>query len=252
MYHNSRYSTINEMKIYPICTVLALSSSVRGHYLFGRLILNGKWTKTWEYVREIEPRADSTPELASVYPLTDPDSVDLRCGRNASDFQGIVKTATVQAGDLVGIAAGESMLQGDVRPWMYHPGFASAWLSKAPSDNLGAYTGDGDWFKILSVTNRTEQSLNFSDPWAAKYYDQFKAIWGTYRLDSYNFTIPKATPPGKYLLSAGIGAPAPMVKIPGIYKRDQSDVYFDVYNYALTHNYSVNDFIPPAPVVWAG
>jgi len=35
----------------------------------------------------------------------------MRCGRNASDFEGIVKTATVLAGDTVGIAAGEPMLE---------------------------------------------------------------------------------------------------------------------------------------------
>ncbi|KAI0856166.1 lytic polysaccharide monooxygenase [Xylaria cubensis] len=264
------------MKLPSSCIASALLGSVQAHYLFGRLILDGQWTKTWEYIREIQPRIDSIPELALVYPMTDPDSVDLRCGRNASDFQGAVKTATVQAGDLVGIAAGEPMLAGDIKPWMYHPGFASAWLSKAPSDDLDAYTGDGDWFKILSVTNRTEQSLNFSDPWAAQYYDQFKAIWGTYRLDSYNFTIPKTTPPGKYLLrfehifpnrvdaqfyvscaqievtnpNANVGTPAPLVKIPGIYKRDQSDVYFDVYGYALANNYSADNFVAPAPVVW--
>ncbi|KAJ2990207.1 hypothetical protein NUW58_g3065 [Xylaria curta] len=121
------------------------------------------------------------------------------------------------------------------------------WLSKAPSDNLDTYTGDGDWFKILSVTNRTEQSLDFSDPWAAQFYDKWKGIWGTYRLDSYNFTIPKTTPPGKYLLrfehvfpNIGeaqfyvscaqievanpidhVGTPSPVVKIPGAYKRNQ-------------------------------
>jgi hypothetical protein len=67
---------------------------------------------------------------------------------------------------------------------MYHPGFASAWLSKSPTDDLEAYTGDGDWFKILSVTGRTEQSIDWSDPEWAPYYEPFKAVWGTYRVDS--------------------------------------------------------------------
>lgn len=67
---------------------------------------------------------------------------------------------------------------------MYHPGFASAWLSKSPTDDLDSYTGDGDWFKILSVTGRTDQSLNFSDPENAVYYDPYKAPWGTFRVDS--------------------------------------------------------------------
>lgn len=72
---------------------------------------------------------------------------------------------------------------------MYHPGFASAWLSKSPTDDLESYTGDGGWFKILSVTGRTEQSLNFSDPEWAPYYDQFKAKWGTYRVGSVSFDL---------------------------------------------------------------
>ncbi|GAP87380.1 putative cellulose-growth-specific protein [Rosellinia necatrix] len=267
------------MKRTSIFPILTLLGSVQSHYLFGRLILEGKWTGTWEYIREIQPRVGTTPDFALVYPMTDPDSVDMRCGRNASDFQGAVKTATVLAGDAVGIAAGEPMLQGDIKPWMYHPGFASAWLSKAPSDDLDAYLGDGDWFKILSVTNRTKQSLDFSDPWAAQYYDPLKAAWGTYRLDSYNFTIPTVTPPGKYLLRfehifpnrvdaqfyvscaqievvnpSAVTAitPAPVVKIPGVYTRGQGDVYFDTYSYVLAHNLSTNDFIAPSPVVWRG
>ncbi|KAH8586673.1 hypothetical protein B0O99DRAFT_748143 [Bisporella sp. PMI_857] len=157
---------------------------------FGRLIIDGRWTDTWEYFREISPSTTVTPySLALIAPSTDPDSLDLRCGQNASTLRSAIKTATVRAGDT-----------GDTYPSMYHPGFASAWLSKTPSGNLDTYTGDGDWFKILSVTDRAEQSLNFSDPYFAPYYDQFKSLWGSYRPDSYNFTVPATTPPGKYLL----------------------------------------------------
>lgn len=67
---------------------------------------------------------------------------------------------------------------------MYHPGFASAWLSKAPTDDLDSYTGDGDWFKILQVTGVTDQSLDYTDPENEKYYDVFKSVWGTFRVDS--------------------------------------------------------------------
>lgn len=67
---------------------------------------------------------------------------------------------------------------------MYHPGFASAWLSKSPTDDLDSYTGDGDWFKILVVTGRTDQSLDYSDPENEKLYDPYKSPWGTFRLTS--------------------------------------------------------------------
>ncbi|RYP26757.1 hypothetical protein DL768_011592 [Monosporascus sp. mg162] len=258
-------------------TALLLSStllcSVNAHYLFGRLILDGKWTKTWEYIREVSPVQEMDPAYAIVSPNTEPNSPDLRCGRNASVSWSRVKTATVRAGDTVGFAAGEPMLQGDRKPWMYHPGFASAWLSKAPTEDLHAYNGDGDWFKILVVTGRTEQSIDLSDP-ENNPYDPMKAIWGTYRADSWNFTIPAKTPPGKYLLrfehifpnqvdaqfyvncahveivstSGDIGTPGPLAKIPGVYERGQPDVYFSSY----AESFNISTFVPPKPAVWTG
>jgi hypothetical protein len=35
-------------------------------------------------------------------------------------------------------------------PNMYHPGFASAWLSKVESGELDAYKGDGMYFPLKS------------------------------------------------------------------------------------------------------
>ena len=75
---------------------------------------------------------------------------------------------------------------------MYHPGFASAWLSKSPTDDLDAYTGDGDWFKILVVTGRTEQSLDYSNPENEKHYDTYKSPWGTFRLTSVSCPVLEA------------------------------------------------------------
>jgi hypothetical protein len=257
---------------------LALTQLANAHYIFGRLILDGKKTQTWEYVREITPRGQVyDEEIAWVHPLTDPDSLDVRCGRNASTSSHPVKTATIHAGDRIGFAAGERTIQEADAASMYHPGFASAWLSKAPNDDLDAYTGDGDWVKIMTVTGQEEQSHDWTSPeWAPK-YDMFKSPWGTYLADSWNFTIPATTPPGKYLLrfehifpnavdaqfyvncahvevlnDGAVGTPGPLVNIPGVYKRGQSDVYFSVYDYLLSHNLDVSGFVPPAPVVWRG
>ncbi|KAI2629176.1 glycoside hydrolase [Hypomontagnella submonticulosa] len=243
------------------------------HFLFGRLILEGKWTKTWEYVREVSPE-NTTYIYNMVSPLIDPSSIEIRCGRNASPAQSPVKTATVHAGDTVGFAAGEPKLPYDDRPLIYHPGPLSAWLSKSPTDDLDSYAGDGDWFKILSVTNRTEQSLDFSLPENKKDYDPLKADWGSWNLDSYNFTIPKTTPPGKYLLrlehiypqerdaqwfvncaqidvintDLEVGTPGPLVKIPGVYTHGQKDLYFEYWD----ENLKVSTYIPPEPAVWTG
>ncbi|KAF3056224.1 extracellular glycosyl hydrolase family 78 protein [Daldinia childiae] len=222
--------------------------------------------------REISPVPDTDPDLALVSPNTDPDSLDLRCGRNASLPFSQVKTATVQAGDVIGFGAGEPM--GDTKATMYHPGIGSAWLSKSPIDDLQKYAGDGDWFKILSVTGRTEQSLDYSLPENSRYYDQYKSVWGTFRLDSYNFTIPKTTPPGKYLLrfehyfpniidtqfyvncahveivnpDTEVGTPGPLVDIPGVYTRGQPDVYFNYFDL----QFNISTFTGPEPSVWSG
>jgi hypothetical protein len=59
--------------------------------------------------REISPYG-SDPDLALVYPNTEPNSVDLRCGRNASISWNRPKTATVHAGDRIGFAVGEPKL----------------------------------------------------------------------------------------------------------------------------------------------
>ena len=67
---------------------------------------------------------------------------------------------------------------------MYHPGFASAWLSRDPNDDLEAYTGDGDWFKIFELVQPTDQSRDWSSPEWAPRKDIFKSLWGTYLMDS--------------------------------------------------------------------
>lgn len=51
------------------------------------------------------------PEIALLFPNTDPTSDDLRCGRNASISRSPVKTATVQAGDTVGFGVGVTELE---------------------------------------------------------------------------------------------------------------------------------------------
>ncbi|KAF2471771.1 uncharacterized protein BDR25DRAFT_367624 [Lindgomyces ingoldianus] len=252
-----------------------LLSQANAHYTFGRLIFNNTWSKTWEYVREISPSTTITqPDIALLAPNTEPTSTDIRCGRNASASWSKPKTATIRAGDTVGFAAGEPRLAGADVARIYHPGFASAWLSHSPTDDLNAYTGDGDWFKIMSVTGRTEQSLDFSLPENKNLYNEYKAIWGTLNVQSWNFTIPKTTPPGKYLLrfehifpnpqdsqyymtcahvnivnlNSAVGTPGPLVKIPGVYKRGQPDVYFDHYDL----KFNISQFVAPSPVVWVG
>lgn len=55
-------------------------------------------------------------------------------------------------------------------------------MSKAPDDDLENYHGDGDWFKI------------------AYWGPSSDTVWSSYDQKYLNFSIPKTTPPGKYLL----------------------------------------------------
>ncbi|KAH7395247.1 glycoside hydrolase [Phaeosphaeria sp. MPI-PUGE-AT-0046c] len=256
------------------------------HYLFDRLLVNDTWSEPWEYIRKISPQGYDNENTKTDYdyiiPVVDPSLLDLRCGRNAWTAWSQPKTAVVTAGDTVGFAVNTTVglpIEGaQVMPWdrypnLYHPGPATAWLSAAPGA-IGEYEGDGEWFKILSVVGRTAQSVPPND----EYY--WKHQWGTYQATNWTFAIPKATPPGDYLLrfehvytlpanslqgaqfyancahitivnhNVEIGTPGPLVKIPGVYTFGQKELYFfaDVGN----ETYNIHDFVEPKPGVWQG
>ncbi|KAF2269513.1 hypothetical protein CC78DRAFT_564769 [Lojkania enalia] len=271
--------------------VFALSlgcfGGTKAHYLFNRFIVNNTWTREFEYVRPVGPLTWDIGDWYTVlYPNTNTSSYKLRCGPVDSGNRS--KTVDILAGDKVGFGVGApgfrygfgpniSRSQNypyDV-PRAYHPGPASVWLSKAPTDDLDSYTGDGDWFKIYQVVGRTEQSMPVStDPTYAHQYE-----WGTYLATSWNFTIPTTTPPGKYLLrfehvrvykrgpnsststeyytncaqvniinNGKVGTPSPLAKIPGIYVGFPPEFEIDIWD----HSYDVKKFKYPGPTVWQG
>ncbi|KAJ4290556.1 hypothetical protein N0V90_010773 [Kalmusia sp. IMI 367209] len=161
------------------------------------------------------------------------------CGVNATLPLFPVKTLKIAAGSTIGIAAsGQSRIGSredqdfaDFNPSfsMYHTGPATAYLSKAPGE-LNDYNGDGDWFKIAVVPASDGLHWDFN---------------GQAMVSIMNFTIPAATPPGKYLLRAehlnmengnsykttemyincvhveitgsGTGNPGPVTKFPGAF-----------------------------------
>ncbi|KAF2439178.1 lytic polysaccharide monooxygenase [Karstenula rhodostoma CBS 690.94] len=173
-------------------TLLTLSTlhQASAHYGFPYTVLNGIISKRWEYIR---------PSTTSMFgPNLDYSGASAMCGPNGTLPLFPVKTLEVAAGSTIGFGAAgqsrdigdESKDMSDFKPdfWMYHAGPATAWLSKAPEGvELGEYTGDGKWFKIDVKPASDGQHWDYSS-------DAMVNIM--------NFTIPAATPPGKYLLRA--------------------------------------------------
>lgn len=58
------------------------------------------------------------------------------------------------------------ILEDTALPYIYHPGPAQAYMSRAPDDDLESYLGDGDWFKIgeYGPKNTTTWVLDGKDP----------------------------------------------------------------------------------------
>ncbi|KAF2827236.1 hypothetical protein CC86DRAFT_405374 [Ophiobolus disseminans] len=213
---------------------------VDGHYGFPFLHYNGAVSARWEYIR---PTTSFNPN----YDYSGPNSV---CGVNGMKPLFPVKTLTVEAGKTVEFGVSditgddESKSKEPPKDWsvIYHSGPATAYMSKAPGD-LNDYQGDGDWFKIAVVgasnglnwdygSTETQHTVSVPQP--------FPLVLSSYQLQM-NFTIPKTTPPGRYLLRGehlniqpdynhtqmfincahievtgpGGGSPGPMTKFPG-------------------------------------
>jgi len=257
-----------------------LIGHAQAHYIFSRLIVNNTESKDYEFIRPHIGKGTEEDYYGVLVPNQDPTFVSLRCGANGTQTGNITKTITIHAGDKVGFRVGEPHFKYANYPYdiprTYHPGPGSAWLSKAPNDDLDSYTGDGDWFKILEVVGRTEQSMPIlPDPTYKHLYQ-----WGLYLSSSWNFTIPATTPPGKYLLrfeqvfpwitdsvykgsgpeyfancaqvniinEGTVGTPQPLVKIPGVYTPKQPEFEIDIWDKKL----DVGKFKYPKPSVWKG
>ena len=77
---------------------------------------------------------------------------------NAGDELGVVPTQAYGGKEVRNpkhrlIHPPPNMRQRDVE--FYHYGYLQAYLSRAPAD-LESYTGDGDWFKIASLTAKND------------------------------------------------------------------------------------------------
>ncbi|KAL3458262.1 glycosyl hydrolase family 61-domain-containing protein [Aspergillus heterothallicus] len=224
---------------------LALIPSVTAHWNLAALIVNGEVTEEYQYVRRTK---------SSNSPVKDVTSTDMICNNGGIDDDVMAETETyeVAAGDQVGFK---------VRDVWGHPGIQQVYLSKAP-DTVKGYKGDGDWFKIYSLTT----SNLTSDPitWAA-----FEDNVG---IKDFVFTLPEDLPAGEYLLrgeglalhtagdaggaefyigcaqikvtGSGSGTPAPTVQFPGAYTGEEPGILVGIY-WPPLRNYTA-----PGPAVW--
>ncbi|KAF2016825.1 lytic polysaccharide monooxygenase [Aaosphaeria arxii CBS 175.79] len=231
------------------------------HYVFAHVSHNGgPLSKAWQFIRKIEPGWAQCERCGSgeYNPYFDIYDNNFRCGRGAATSGRGVETLTVNAGDH--LAFFSTLTSTDIE--IFHEGPGLAYLSKPDSGELEDYSGDGDWFKIQAhVANKAGK-------------------WALQGQKSMNFTIPKSTPPGKYLMRVehiypydatfnstqfylscahidikgpGGGTPKPTVKFPGAY---------DLWEPALWVPYrftsfpvaakDVSGYVPPGPPVWNG
>ncbi|KAK6358315.1 hypothetical protein TWF730_007661 [Orbilia blumenaviensis] len=138
------------------------------HYTFPALILDGKTTKDWEYVKR-----SSWPELRA--PIVDVTSEKLLCYRDPNGPA--ASTATVKVGEKIGFR---------IDPYIFHPGPFLFYMAKVPEGKTAAeFNGEGAvWFKIFEDNPALTSNGLF---------------WQEGQKEVY-VTLPICIPDGEYLL----------------------------------------------------
>jgi len=211
-------------------------------------------------------------------PIIGPDDANITCGRAAFLAAPKTETADILAGSEVGFRVStdgygnrdENFYSpgGNTYPIVWHPGPAQVYLSRAPNDDLQSYQGDGDWFKV-AYAGPTDDGH-----------------WSIYPQKSdVNFTIPRTTPPGKYLMrienmfptnqdnyqqfyvncafvnimGPGGGDPssAGFARFPGTYKPEDPGLLVPLEQDMGNGRYKPEElklmqYKPPGPAVWRG
>ncbi|UPL03788.1 hypothetical protein LCI18_014722 [Fusarium solani-melongenae] len=230
-----------------VLAVAAALPSVFAHYNFEALIVNGKATEPYEYVRQT---------TNSNSPIEDVTSKNMVCNAGGldADIRAKTKTHAVAPGDEVGFT---------VNVEIGHPGPLAVYMSKAPTGTEASdYLGDGDWFKVYELTTSsiTEAGLQ----WATYVNNQ--------GIHNFTFTLPDELASGTYLMRAehvalhaagskggaqfyigcaqltvegsGSGAPTDTVKFPGAYDGSEPGLLINLYYPAPT------SYAAAGPKVW--
>ncbi|KAK4166997.1 glycosyl hydrolase family 61-domain-containing protein [Cladorrhinum sp. PSN259] len=210
---------------------LSAAQTASAHYRFSKLVVNGQLSNDWEYIRENSNGIMPTKQFLKP-------SDDFRCNSGTFANAGKTKVRKVNPGDKIGFQL-----------WYYatmqHPGPLTIHMSRAPGD-VRNYRGDGDWFKV-------HQMIICKPPTGGYLNDK---DWCTWDKATVEFTLPRDTPPGQYLVRVehiaihgaqsgdtefyfecaqievggnGNGNPGPMVKIPGLYDSNDPALRFFIY-----------------------
>ncbi|KAL5381266.1 hypothetical protein DPSP01_007259 [Paraphaeosphaeria sporulosa] len=232
---------------------VAFANSAAAHYFFDKLVIDGKETNSMQYVREnTRPEKYNPTKWKNTRDDMTPDLTDFRCNKGAFESASRTETAEVQAGATLAMKLA-------VGATMQHPGPQLVYMSKAPS-TAQSYEGDGDWFKIME-SGVCDPSKDFT-----------KDAWCSWDKDRIEFTIPKDTPDGEYLIrpehialhgahdgqaefyygcaqvkvtGGGSGAPSETAKIPGVYKVNDPEVNFSLWG-------GYKEYTIPGPALWTG
>ncbi|KAF1961565.1 glycoside hydrolase [Byssothecium circinans] len=233
------------MRFYALLAAATFISPIVAHWNYESVILNGKDTGAYQYVRRTKN---------SNSPITDVTSKDMVCNNGGidADVMSATSTLSVKPGDQIGFR---------IRDSFSHPGVMQVYMSKAPGKVVD-YKGDGNWFKVYSLTT----SNLTSDP----------ILWAPFinnsGIQNFTFTLPSGLPAGQYLMRAeglalhsagsfagaqfyigcaqlevtggGNGSPGPTVKFPGAYTGNEPGILVNMYWPPL------RSYTTPGPAAW--
>ncbi|KAH7029882.1 fungal cellulose binding domain-containing protein [Microdochium trichocladiopsis] len=247
------------MKVTSVLGAALATQGAAAHYFFDVVTHKGSTTPSFRYIRDFTRPTRYNPIKFSSNPAADirdgsyADRPDIRCNQGAFSKAGNTQVLTVNAGDELKVTLG-------VGATMQHPGPGLVYMSRAPNDNVKAYDGSGDWFKI-----KQEGVCNSGGDFTTN-------AWCTWDRNYLTAVIPKDVPSGEYLVrfehigvhrshvnqpehytscvqvkvqGGGSGTPGPLVKFPGAYKASDGYANFSVYN-------GHKSFPFPGPAVWSG
>ncbi|KAF2831558.1 glycoside hydrolase family 61 protein-like protein [Ophiobolus disseminans] len=211
---------------------------------FSKLIVGGTpEAAEWTAVRQ-------TKNYQTNSGVTSVTSPDMRCFQNRAGSA----TATVAAGSELGFVAAASVS---------HFGPVQFYMAKVPEGaDINTWEPSGNvWFKAASISAKGSPLGSGPETWPA------------YQKSTVSFTIPSATPSGKYLVrvesialhqaqnvggaqiylscaqvevtGGGNGKPAPLVAFPGAYNANDPGLRWSYYPIPTS-------YIAPGPAVWTG